>query len=464
MTERMMIETIQQFVRFLDGGVSPFHVSRQIGGILSETGSRELLPGDSWSIARDEMVHVQFGGTVVAFRPGTEPPEDRGIVIGAAHTDSPGLQIKHRSATYVDGVLQVPVEVYGGPIVATWLDRELQLVGQVLVREENDGIRQHAVATRRPIGIIPNLAIHLNREANESLSYNRQDHLQVIVPVDSIEDNEVSETGLGRSKKDEATVSVAAQSGRVEGVALFRRFVAKQVGVPEDAIVDMELHVVTSEGASTVGNGDSTLVVSPRIDNLAGCFSVLEGFRRATHKEHGMVAIFFDHEEIGSATHHGAAGGLTMRSLRRFLHGRHGSTSLEVDRALERSLLVSNDCAHARHPNYANKHDAGYAPLLGGGPVIKKSAIRRYASELSGIGIFANACSRGGFNPQYLQNRSDIAAGSTIGPAVASRLSVESVDVGVPMLSMHSARETVAIKDVAAMATALQYVFEGGPQ
>lgn len=449
-----MNETIQQFVRFLDTGVSPFHVSTEIAGKLSEGGAGEVMPGESWRISQDETVYARFGGAVIAFRPGTGAPEEHGLVIGAAHTDSPGLQIKDRSATYVDGVLQVPVEVYGGPLIATWLDRELQLVGRVILRDEDGTIHFRTLATRRPVGIIPNLAIHFNREANESLNYNRQDHLKVIIPVDPTDAEEETERRPGEG----------SQRPVRKGVQLFRRLIATQLGVPDDGIVDMELYVVPSEGASTIGFGENALVVSPRIDNLAGCFSVLEGFQRAEPQGHGILAIFFDHEEIGSTTYHGAAGGLTMRTIRRLLQGCHGSAPAGVDRTLERSLLVSNDCAHARHPNYANKHDDGYAPLLGGGPVVKKSAIRRYASELRGVGIFTDACNRNGIGVQYLQNRSDIAAGSTIGPAVASRLSVESVDVGIPMLSMHSARETVAIKDVASMSLAFQRVFEGGPR
>lgn len=438
--ETMNSETTR-FVRFLDNGVSPHHVAEGIETLLRESGSRCLSVGEEWKISEGDTVHVRFGGTIIAFRSGTEPPDQKGFVIGAAHTDSPGLQIKHRSVKIVDRLLQVPVEVYGSPILATWLDRELQLVGSILVRDKSGSSSAVAIRTQQPVAIVPNLAIHLNREANERLSYNRQTELQAILPIDSLVQRENDSTE--------------------DGGALFRSFVADLAGLGDEEIVDMELNLVPTHGAAVIGSGDGALIVSPRIDNLGGCYTVLDGFCNAETGPHGAVAVFYDHEEIGSTTDHGAAGGFTRRTLHRFVRGCYGDT-IDFDRVLERSILVSNDCAHARHPNYADKHDAGYAPLLGGGPVVKKSAIRRYASELAGVGLFTDACNRRGIEVQYLQNRSDIPAGSTIGPAVASRLAVQSVDVGIPMLSMHSARETAAIRDISLMGTAFHEIFGGG--
>ncbi|MFP4151723.1 MAG: M18 family aminopeptidase [Alkalispirochaeta sp.] len=457
-----------QVVQFFDTGVSAAHVATEIASRLTESGSRRLDPGDAWRIDPGEAVHLHLDGTVIAYRAAAE--NETGLVIAAAHTDSPGLHLKHRSAVLRDGMLQIPVEVYGAPILATWTDRELQIVGRIAIDESRQSrggvrgtetqpapIRVTLFATRKPTAIIPNLAIHLNREVNENLTYNRQDHLKVLIPIpeDALLHRGDGSAGVDRS--DEWNTP-----NEHEGSAVPARIIAGILDIDPASIVDMELAVVPVESARVIGAGTSALIVSPRVDNLAGCFTVLEGFRAAAgHDSFGQIAIFFDHEEIGSTTAAGAAGDLTRRTIERLLRGR-GFDAEGIDRILARSVLVSNDGAHARHPNYSDKHDAGYAPVLGGGPVVKKSAIRRYATELPVAAWFAAACRSVDVPVQYLQNRSDIVAGSTIGPAVASRLVVPSVDVGIPMLSMHSVRETAALIDITATARVFHELFERG--
>ncbi len=429
-----------EIIRFLDTGLTSTHVAREISAKLTEAGSRELNDSSADHISPGDVVHVVSGGSVAAFHAGDAPGERAAAVIAAAHTDSPGMLMKERSAELVDGFLQIPVEVYGGPIIATWIDRELMIAGHVALRGGDDGPGEIvSFSSRRAWGVIPNLAIHFNREMNDSLSYNRQDHLKVLIPASSHQ-----------------------SEGENDGATIFRHLIAEEMDVSADAIIDMELFVLPAASASAVGPGGEMLV-SGRIDNLAGCISVLDGFLESarTRTSHGKVALFFDHEEIGSTTSTGAAGNLAMQGVRRFLRALYGP-SVGVDATLRRSVLISNDCAHARHPNYRDKHDGGYAPRIGGGPVIKKSAIRRYATDLAVAAWFASACERAGFAPQYLQNRSDIPAGSTIGPAVASRLTVPGVDVGVPMLAMHSARETASVSDIEGMARVLADLYARG--
>ncbi len=409
---------MHSLAQFLDTAVSSVHGALALERSLQEGGFQPFgsaEPGQPVVLRRD--------GTVYAIRPGTRPPWEAGMVILAAHTDSPALQLKHRSASIQDGFLQVPVEVYGGPILATWLDRDLGVAGRVAT-----GSTVHPVAVPRPLGVIPNLAIHLNREVNEKLSYNRQDHLKVLF-------------GPGQEMH----------------LRWLQEVVAEQVQIEPDSILDMELNVIPLDPASVMTTG---MICSTRIDNLAGCFSVLQAFRNAEVTEHTQVAIFYDHEEIGSTTAFGAAGIGTEQFLRRWMNRLSGGT-IPLEEVLPRTVLVSNDAAHGRHPNYSDRHDSGYAPQLGGGPVIKKSAIRRYASELPVAAWFARCCAEAGVPVQYLQNRSDIAAGSTIGPAVASRLAVRSVDVGIPILGMHSVRETAAVSDVTQMTAALKRTLEG---
>jgi aspartyl aminopeptidase len=445
-----------RILQFFDAGISASHVATELDTRLREAGSRVLPSGETWSVTPGELVHTRLDGTVVAYRAGTAEENEASLLLAAAHTDSPGLHLKDRSATVVDGLLQVPVEVYGGPILATWLDRELLIVGKIAIRGEAGFPEVRLFSSRRPLAIIPNLAIHLNREVNNKLTYNRQDHLKALIPLSEEETTETPRASDPPGQSD----SRGQNGGRAatSGYERFRQEIAVIAGVDPAELLDMELQLVPTGAATRIGG----LVVSPRIDNLGGCVAVLDGLCSASAlTRHGQIAVFFDHEEIGSTTAYGAAGDVTRRFVSRVLRGQYGA-SVDVDAILSRSVLVSNDAAHARHPNYADKHDGGYAPVLGAGPVIKKSAIRRYASELSISAWFAALCSDIGVSVQYLQNRSDIMAGSTIGPAVASRLSVPSVDVGIPMLSMHSIRETAALNDITAMQSVFREIFTRG--
>ncbi|MFW5693860.1 MAG: M18 family aminopeptidase [Alkalispirochaeta sp.] len=422
--------TTHDIVRFLDEGVSSYHVAQSVAARLRETGFRPLPLGDRWTISPGEAVFVEQGGSVVALRVGSAPIESHGVVLLAAHTDSPGLQLKLHSAAFADGLVQVPVEVYGGPILASWLDRDVAPAGRIVVQEPGDRLRTILVAGKRPVATIPNLAIHLNREVNDGVAYNRQDHLKAL---------------FGPGEPDGPEDSAPAW--------LYRR-VAELAGVSPDAIIDAELFLVPTEPARLLGEGG--LLASPRIDNLAGTFSVLQAISRQSQPStHTQAAVFFNHEEIGSSTNVGAAGALLESVLRRAVGALTGDGA-NLDQVLARSILVSNDAAHARHPNYADKHDPGYAPVLGGGPVIKKSAIWRYVGDLSAAGWFSTICDQADVPVQYLQNRSDIRAGSTIGPAVATRLGLRGLDVGIPILAMHSARELASTVDVDYMTKALR--------
>jgi aspartyl aminopeptidase len=222
-------------------------------------------------------------------------------------------------------------------------------------------------------------------------------------------------------------------------------------------ILEEELFLVPATASAHVGE----LLVSPRIDNLAGCFTVLAALLSAAAEEavsHTQMGVFFNHEEIGSATSVGAAGGLLESVLRRLVIAITGAPN-DLDRVLARSILISNDAAHARHPNYADRHDPGYAPRLGGGPVLKRSAVWRYIGDIDAAGWFAGVSREAEVPLQHLQNRSDLPAGSTIGPAVATRLGIRGLDVGIPMLAMHSSRETAATGDIALMITVLTHAY-----
>lgn len=404
--------------QYLDTAVTSIHSAIQIEMILKEGGFQDLRESEP-----HQPVVQRREGSVVAIRPGTAPPEERGLLILAAHTDSPGLQLKHRAAVVEDHFLRVPVEVYGSPIIATWLDHDLTIAGRVATATE-----VYRMYIPRPMGIIPNVAIHLDRTKNDSLTYHRQDQLQVLFGPDA----QIDENWLLQRVAEHLEISAAD-------------------------IIDMELNVVPHAPATVMETG---LLTSPRIDNGAGCFSVLQAIRTPpVHQDQTVVAVFYDHEEIGSTSAYGATSAGLPQFLRRYYHRHHREILLED--ILARTVLVSVDAANGRHPNYSSLHDPGYAPRLGAGPVIKKSAVRRYASELSGVAWFAATAAAVDVPVQYLQNRSDIPAGTTIGPLAASQLAIPSVDVGIPILAMHSLRETATVQDVEQLTRVLQNLSTG---
>lgn len=424
------------FLKLLDAGVTSRHAAHLLGARLREAGFVCLDHADTWPSPLAVPSYTIVDGTLVAWRPGTEPPQDAGVVMLAAHSDQPALQLKHRSATLSEGFLRIPVEVYGGPIQATWLDRDLALAGEVIVRDPAQvpyGVRAQQLWSRRPMAVIPNLAIHLNREVNDSASYNRQDHLRALIPAPDVTEGD-------------------------DPVEALHGVIAALIGVAPDQIVDMDVMLVASEPAQTIGDHH---LAAPRIDNLAGAFTVVEALVLAMRRPapaHGAMVIVFDHEEIGSVSSTGAAGSIARDMVQRF-------TALEsrdaLQRMLARTTLISNDVAHARHPNYPDKHDPGYAPRLGAGPVVKRSAVRRYASDLEVIGWFVEACRATDVPVQMLQSRSDMQAGSTIAPLASSRLGVRSIDIGVPLLSMHSIREHADLRDIESMTTVLTHLLAG---
>ena len=321
-----------------------------------------------------------------------------------------------------------------GPILATWLDRDLAVVGTVVVEDGDGGTRVVSIDTKRPMAVIPNLAIHLNKTVNDGATYNKQDHMQALFGL----------TG----DASEGTPSATAW--------LFERL-AEHADFDPARVLDAELSLTPVEAARLIGDEERRLIVSRRIDNAAGCFVNLEAMCDAAPVDHGRMAVFFNHEEIGNASAVGAAGDLLRRCLSRIVRALDDGREA-VDRTLAKTVLVSNDGAHARHPNYADKHDAGYAPVLGGGPTIKKSAKMSYLDDLSVSGWFAAVCRKADVPVQYLQTRADMTTGSTVGPMVAQRLGIRGVDIGIPMLAMHSARETAALIDIEYATRALRAV------
>lgn len=402
---------------FLDRSPTPFHAAREAAARLTAAGFRAIDERDAWEIAPgDKCYFIRGGSTLVAFIVGGGAPALEGFRMIGAHTDSPNLRVKPRAGLSVRGYQQLGVEVYGGALYSTWLDRDLSIAGRVLC-EVNGGVEARLMDLQRAVARVPNLAIHLNRSVNsEGLVLNAQRHL---VPV----------VGLGKEP-------------------VLAEVLAAAIEVPARAILGYDLSLYSVERATLAGFGEE-FVLSARLDNLASCHAATSALA-ALPAEAGptRLIVLYDHEEVGSRSAVGAAGSVLRDTVSRILEAHPKREPQALGRAMARSLLISADMAHAVHPNYADLHEPQHTPQLNRGLVIKSNVNQSYATEGATAAAFELACARAGFSPQRFVVRSDLPCGGTIGPITAAELGVPTVDVGGPMLSMHSCREMGGALDV----------------
>ena len=434
-----MTERVADLLRFLDGSPTPFHAVGEARKRLEAAGFRELREEEVWSLSPgDARYVVRAGSSLLAFQVGSGAPSAGGFRWIGAHTDSPNLRLKPRPDVVSHGYRQLAVEPYGGVLLHSWLDRDLSLAGRVTLATP-EGPRTHLLAFERPLLRIPNLAIHLQRElAQEGLKLNAQQH---VVPV----------TGLdGGPELAELIVSEL----RARGLATPER--GDLLGF------DLMLHDV--QPACVLG-ARGELLSSPRLDNLASCHAAVSALASASRapelppSTRGIV--LYDHEEVGSRSVQGAGGPFLADTLERIVAAFKGGEPQGLARALARSRLVSADVAHAVHPNYADRHEPGHRPVLGRGPVLKTNANQSYATDGETAAEFAALCRARGVETQHFVTRSDLGCGSTIGPITAARVGVRTVDVGMPLLSMHSCRELAGTADVEPMIDVLTAFLEG---
>ncbi len=434
-----MIDPVQDLIAFLDASPTPYHAVAECVRRLTQAGFRAWSEADLWRWdpgARGFV--VRGGGSLVAFELGHQPLADAGMVAIGAHTDSPGLRLKPQGDTANHGLRQLAVEPYGGALLHTWLDRELGLAGRVSVARPA-GPETHLVDLRQPLARIPNLAIHLNREIRqEGLRLNEQTHLAPLFAFD----------------------------GAPELRSLLVEALATTVGgtfAPADLLAwDLLLYDV--QGASIAG-ARGEFLCSARLDNLASCHAALSALLAAGSAGPApftRLVTLHDHEEVGSRSATGADGSFLLDVFERLAALAPDAAGQTRPRALARSFFVSADMAHAVHPNYADRHEPGHRPRLGGGPVVKVNANQSYASDATTAARFVAVCRDVGVTPQHFVTRSDLACGSTIGPITAARVGLPTVDVGNPMLAMHSCREMAATADVEPMIRVLTRLFRAG--
>lgn len=408
------MDVVDDLAGFIDASPSPFHAVHNAAARLADAGFAVFdpagadQPGDRF-VVRD--------GALVAWVDGGEPLAPMRLI--GAHTDSPVLRIRPRPDTGAAGFRQLGVEVYGGALVNSWLDRDLGLAGRVAVSTADGSVSSVLFRSDVPLLRVPQLAIHLDRDVNErGLLLDRQQHL---TPV----------WGLGAPEEGD-----------------FREWLAEQVGHPVASVLGWDAVCFDTQPSAVLGRGRD-LFAAPRLDDLCCCFAAIESLIAAKWSGAGPVAVVLvDHEEVGSTSSTGAesawvASVFEQRTLAL------GAGRAEMLGQLGASTMLSADMAHATHPNHTQRHEPKHWIRSGGGPVLKHNANQRYATSSIGAAAFRLACDAAGVPVQDYSHRGDLPCGSTIGPIAGARLGVEVVDVGLPQLSMHSARELMATEDVA---------------
>lgn len=411
----------KDLIQLIDTSPSPFHAVAEVTRRLGQQGYQVFDEREVWSLEPGTRGIVQRGASLVGFCLGMDPPARSGFTILGAHTDSPNLRLKPLPEFENTGHIQLSVEVYGGVLLHTWLDRDLALAGRVLLADGTESL----VELPEPVARIPSLAIHLNRDVNkDGLLLNPQQHLAPLIALQRKEP-------LSLLDRIARSLPVSGVSGR--------------------DILGIDLSLFDAQRGA-FGGIDSEFLVSGRLDNLASCHAITQALiAQDPYSPRTRVIALYDHEEVGSQSVAGARSNFLESVLERLLGAWPNSASDAKARAFARSISISVDMAHALHPNYADKHDKHHRPILGAGPVLKTNVCQAYATDGGGAATFVAACRAVNLEPQHFAARNDMPCGSTIGPISAARLGIPCVDIGSPMLGMHSCREMAATADVEPM-------------
>jgi aspartyl aminopeptidase len=408
---------ISDFFGFIKKATTAVQTVDAIRERLDSEGFLELDMNEPWTLNASRKYYLTpYPSMLVGFTIGSGESLRKGVKMIAAHTDSPGFRIKPSPEVNSEGMLTLNVERYGGPILNTWFDRPLSIAGRIAVK--SDEVLKPKVIhldIQRPILIIPNLAIHMNNEVNKGVEIKVQKEMQPIL-TQLIED-EIKENYL-------------------------LDLVAEEAGVACEDILDMDLNVYCSEEGILVGAKEE-FISCPRIDDLSMVYTAMEALVESKQKDGISMVAFMDNEEIGSRTRQGADSVMLGTILERVLTG----TEQEFTRQVMNSFVISADGAHGLHPNYREKTDITNKPVMNRGIAIKISGNRSYASEVETIAAFQQLCDRAGVKYQKFVNHSDQPGGTTLGPLLSKYLPIHVVDVGVPMLAMHSTRELMGKQD-----------------
>ncbi|KJU72152.1 M18 family aminopeptidase [Clostridium baratii] len=410
-----------ELIDFLYESPTAYHAATSVKEILKRDGFVELFEEDSWELEKGKKYFVgKNDSAVIAFEVGNGELEVDGFRLIGAHTDAPGFKIKPNAEIKVENTyVKLNTEVYGGPILSTWFDRPLGIAGRVIVKGKSPLKPEvKLVNVNKPVLIIPNLAIHMNRNVNEGYAYNKQ-------------------------KDTLPLVGFVNDSLEKEGYLM--NLLSEETGVKAEDILDFDLFLYEYQKGSLVGINEE-FISAGKLDDQWMVFAGIKGLLNSTKIAATKVMICIDNEEIGSLTAQGAQSNLIRRTLERIAIALNKNTE-EFFRALKNSIMISADLAHAVHPNLPEKHDPTNRPFLGMGPVLKIAASGSYSTEGVAGAIFKSVCEEANVPMQKFVNRSDVKGGTTIGPMSAADLCIPVVDMGAPILGMHSVRELAAVKD-----------------
>lgn len=421
----------RQLCEFLGAAVTPFHAVAAMVARLRDAGFTALAEDQSWRLEAGGKYYVQRNGSsLIAFTTGGGEGALQGMRMVGAHTDSPCLMVKPEPDLLQQQYVQLGVQVYGGALLNPWFDRDLSLAGRVSYRSVTGQLRTALVDFRDPVAVIPSLAIHLDREANNSRKVNPQTDL--------------------------APILFQLADGEQEAPAfrdiLKRRLQEEGTAEDVDAVLDFELSFYDSQAPALVGL-NREFIAAARLDNLLSCFTGLVALLDSDDSQ-ACLLVCNDHEEVGSLSSSGAQGPFLKSTLERIARG-----SDELAQLVERSMMISADNAHGVHPNYPDRHDEKHGPLLNRGPVIKVNASQRYATNSETAGLFRLLAQEEGVPVQSFVVRADMACGSTIGPITAGATGIRTLDIGVPTFAMHSIRELAGADDAWHLSQVLRRFF-----
>ena len=421
----MYIETTEKLLDFIEKSPTAFQAVDEMQKRLTENGFEVLSEKEYWKLVPGgKYLVTRNNSALIAFC--IPEKESRVFHIMASHSDSPSFKIKENPEIKVDNsYVKLNVEKYGGMLMAPWFDRPLSVAGRVIICR-NDGLEEKLVDIKRDLVMIPNLAIHMNREANNGVAYNLQKDLQPLFAA-----------------------------GNTDRTLL--EIIAEQTGVKKEDIISHDLFLY-NRMPGTIWGADKEFVSSARLDDLQCAFASMEGLLRAQNHESIAVHCVMDNEEVGSGTKQGAASTFLKDTLLRINMGL-GRTYEEYLMTLAGSFMVSADNAHALHPNYTDKTDPTNHPVLNKGIVIKFNANQKYCTDAVSAALFKELCTKAGVPYQTFVNRSDIAGGSTLGNISNTQFPMNTVDIGLPQLAMHSPYETAGVKDTEYLVRAAEELF-----
>jgi len=411
----------QALLDFIDASPSPWHAVQTTAAALNESGFDQLFEGDGWTLTSQGRYYVERDdSSIIAFTVGSSELAEEGFRLIGAHTDSPGLRVKPKPDTQQGAFSRVGVEVYGGPILATFTDRDLSLAGRVHFQQDGQ-LTSSLIHFKKPFLRLPNLAIHMNAKVNTD--------------------------GLKLNKQTELPLLIAVANEQLKEQPKIADLLAEELGLETNDISAWELHACDTQAGVLYGLNDE-FYANSQLDNLASCHSALSALLSdaSLNANKFNVCAFFDHEEIGSNSHKGADGSFLSDVLERVA----GSLNIPTEnykRALSNSFMISADMAHAYQPNFPNAYEPDHKVLVNHGPVIKVNANIRYASNSASQARFIQLCEQADVPYQQYSHRTDIGCGSTIGPMTSARLGINTVDVGNPMWAMHSIRESAGVLD-----------------